>query len=135
PFQFAGLGMMASLGRRSGVADILGFRFSGFPAWLAWRGYYLSQLPGTARKLRVFLDWSLDLVFPRDIAQMDFQTPRNLRVHHYEPGETVIAEGEIGRQLFIVKNGEAEVFHPGGETGEAEVVALLHRGEVFGEKA
>jgi NADH:ubiquinone reductase (H+-translocating) len=44
-------------------------RFSGFFAWLLWRGIYLSKLPGAERKLRVLLDWSIGLFFPPDIVQ------------------------------------------------------------------
>ncbi len=42
-------------------------RFSGFFAWFLWRSIYLSKLPGLDRKLRVMIDWTLDLFFPRDI--------------------------------------------------------------------
>ena len=41
---------------------------SGFLAWFAWRTVYLAKLPGWVRRLRVALDWTLDLFFPRDIA-------------------------------------------------------------------
>jgi NADH dehydrogenase len=135
PFDFGALGMFASLGRRSAVADIFGLRFTGFPAWVAWRGYYLSQLPGFIRKLRVAIDWGLDLFFPRDIAQIETALPGRLRMDHYEPGEIIIAKHEIGRELFIVKAGEVEVFQP-AESGTTEVsIAVLTRGDVFGEKA
>jgi NADH dehydrogenase len=134
-FDFGTLGMFASLGKRSAVADMFGMHISGFFAWVAWRGYYLSQLPGFVRKVRVFLDWTLDLVFPRDIAQMEAVKRNRLRIDHYEPGEIVINKHEIGRELFIVKAGEVEVFQP-SENGAAEVsVATLGRGQVFGEKA
>jgi NADH dehydrogenase len=135
PFDFGTLGMFASLGRRSAVADILGLRFSGFFAWLAWRGYYLSQLPGFVRKLRVFLDWSLDLFFPRDIAQIETLPVNRMRLDHYEPGEIVIKEHEIGRELFIIKAGEVEVFHPAENSGSETFVTTLTVGDVFGEKA
>jgi hypothetical protein len=49
------------------VADILGWRFHGFFAWWLWRTIYLCKLPGLERKVRVALDWTLDLFFPRDI--------------------------------------------------------------------
>jgi len=67
PFAFATLGQLVPLGRRSAVADILGWRFHGFFAWWLWRTVYLWKLPGLERKVRVALDWTLDLVFPRDI--------------------------------------------------------------------
>jgi NADH dehydrogenase len=135
PFHARNLGMLASLGRRSAVADILGIRFSGFFAWLAWRGYYLSQLPGFVRKLRVLLDWVIDLFFPRDIAQIQPARGNRLRIDHYEPGDLIIRMGEIGRELYIIRSGEVEVVRPAGDAGNESIVATLGRGEVFGEKA
>jgi NADH dehydrogenase len=70
PFRFKTLGMLAAIGRRAGVAEILGLRFSGIIAWLLWRGIYLSKLPGVQNKVRVSLDWALDLVFSKDIVQL-----------------------------------------------------------------
>ena len=66
PFKFKSLGLLAGLGRRSAVAEIFGFKFSGFVAWWLWRTIYLMKLPGFERKLRVAIDWTLDLFFPRD---------------------------------------------------------------------
>src|SRR6516225_4036142 len=67
PFIYRPLGMLASLGRRSAVAEICGFKFSGFLAWWLWRTIYLFKLPGLERKVRVAMDWTLDLFFRRDI--------------------------------------------------------------------
>ena len=50
-----------------GVARILGFNFSGFFAWWMWRTVYLSKLPGLDKKVRVAFDWTLDLLFPKDV--------------------------------------------------------------------
>jgi len=69
-FAFPGLGQLAAIGRRAGVAQILGFRFSGFMAWLLWRSIYLAKLPRLERKVRVALDWALDLVFSKDLVQL-----------------------------------------------------------------
>jgi len=44
-------------------------RFSGLLAWFMWRGIYLSKLPGLERKIRVLMDWTIELFFPRDIVQ------------------------------------------------------------------
>jgi len=52
------------------VAEILGFKFSGFVAWWLWRTIYLMKLPGFERKVRVAIDWTLDLFFPRDIVYL-----------------------------------------------------------------
>jgi NADH dehydrogenase len=70
PFRFKALGLLAGLGRRSAVAEIFGLRFSGFIAWWLWRTIYLMKLPGFERKLRVAIDWTLDLFFARDIVYL-----------------------------------------------------------------
>src|SRR5438309_7549070 len=50
-----------------GVARIFGFNFSGFFAWWMWRTIYLTKLPGLDKKIRVAFDWTLDLLFPKDL--------------------------------------------------------------------
>jgi NADH:ubiquinone reductase (H+-translocating) len=70
PFRFKILGLLAAIGRRTGVAEILGFHFSGILAWWLWRGIYISKLPGFQKKVRVAIDWTLDLVFSKDIVQL-----------------------------------------------------------------
>ena len=69
PFRFKTLGLLASIGRRTGVARILGVNFSGFVAWWLWRTIYLLKLPRIEKKLRVALDWTLDLFFSKDFVQ------------------------------------------------------------------
>lgn len=69
-FQHKSLGLLAGLGRRSAVAEIAGLRFSGFLAWWLWRTIYLLKMPGFERKVRIGLDWLLDLFFPRDIVYL-----------------------------------------------------------------
>ena len=70
PFRFRSFGMFVSLGHRSAVAEVRGLRFSGFPAWWLWRTVYLAKLPTVDRRVRVAIDWTLDLVFARDFAQL-----------------------------------------------------------------
>ncbi|MGH9157345.1 MAG: NAD(P)/FAD-dependent oxidoreductase [Acidimicrobiales bacterium] len=67
PFRFRSIGTLVALGHRTAVAEVRGRRFSGLAAWLLWRGVYLAKLPGLEKKLRVLIDWSIDLAFPRDI--------------------------------------------------------------------
>ncbi|MGD9590624.1 MAG: NAD(P)/FAD-dependent oxidoreductase [Pyrinomonadaceae bacterium] len=69
PFVFETIGQLAALGRRTGVAQIFGINFSGFIAWWLWRTIYLMKLPRFEKKLRVALDWTLDLVFHKDPVQ------------------------------------------------------------------
>jgi NADH dehydrogenase len=82
PFVFATLGQLATIGRRTGVANILGLNFSGFIAWWLWRTIYLSKLPRLEKKVRVALDWTLDLLFSKDLVQ--FMTLRAPSVSHEE---------------------------------------------------
>lgn len=77
PFHYTSLGTMASLGARRGVAQLPGgFVVTGFLAWVMWRTYYLARLPGLDRQVRVALDWTLGLIFPRDIAELRLYTER-----------------------------------------------------------
>jgi len=69
PFSFKTLGLLAAIGRRTGVARILGVNFSGFLAWFLWRGIYWSKLPRTEKKIRVAIDWALDVFFSKDFVQ------------------------------------------------------------------
>ena len=74
PFRFKTLGQMATIGRRAGVANVLGLHFSGVLAWLMWRTIYLAKLPRLEKKIRVLIDWNLDLFFPRDLVQLSSPT-------------------------------------------------------------
>jgi NADH:ubiquinone reductase (H+-translocating) len=67
-FRYRTLGQLAAIGRRTGVANVLGVNFSGFFAWWLWRTIYLSKLPRLEKKVRVALDWTLDLCFAKDFA-------------------------------------------------------------------
>ncbi len=66
-FRFRAIGILVALGHHTAVADIRGRQFSGLAAWLLWRGIYLAKLPGLEKRIRVLLDWLIDLAFPRDI--------------------------------------------------------------------
>jgi NADH dehydrogenase len=84
PFHYRTLGMMAALGGRRAVAQLPGNRvLTGFLAWFLWRTYYLARLPGLDRRLRVAFDWTLELLFPRDIAELRVGEPE---AAYHEPG-------------------------------------------------
>jgi NADH dehydrogenase len=69
PFAFHSLGALCVVGHQTACAEIRGRRFSGLLAWFMWRAIYLGKLPGTERKVRVLVDWIIELFFPRDIVQ------------------------------------------------------------------
>jgi NADH dehydrogenase len=64
------LGQVATLGRHTGIAEVLGIRLRGFLGWWVTRTYHLFQLPLFSRKLRVVSDWTVGLFFRRDIAEL-----------------------------------------------------------------
>jgi len=70
PFAYRTMGQMAIVGERTGVADVMGLRFEGFIAWFLWRTYYLMRIPQLEKRLRVVLDWTLDLFFKRDLVKL-----------------------------------------------------------------
>ena len=84
PFKFKTLGQLAAIGRRTGVARILGVNFSGFIAWFLWRGIYWSKLPRAEKKVRVAIDWALDVFFSKDFVQ--YLDQRALAISQTETG-------------------------------------------------
>ena len=69
-FEYHSKGQMAIIGKRTGIATFLGMNISGFWAWLLWRNVYLSKISTLDKKIRVFLDWTIDLFFDRDISRL-----------------------------------------------------------------
>ncbi|HZD51188.1 MAG TPA: NAD(P)/FAD-dependent oxidoreductase [Silvibacterium sp.] len=75
-FHFDSLGALCVVGHQTACAELTvpfardkAMRFSGLLAWLMWRGIYLGKLPGLERKIRVLVDWTVELFFPKDIVQ------------------------------------------------------------------
>ena len=78
-----------NLGRYKAVANVMGVDLRGFPAWWLARTYHMSQIPGTARKVRAVVDWTIGLPFARDIAEVgSIGQPRPLRAAAYERSGT-----------------------------------------------
>jgi hypothetical protein len=69
-FDYKTRGVLTLIGRRNGVGILLGYRVHGFTAWWFWRAYYLSNLPTVEKKLRVMVDWFVDLFFKRDVTRL-----------------------------------------------------------------
>ena len=128
-FSFAGLGKLGSLGHHSAVAEVFGMHVSGLPAWLLWRTIYLMKLPGLDRKLRVAIDWTSALLFPTDLVQLRTQPSDNITSVHYEAGDVIFEQGDVGDCMFVVRSGEIEVVRDGTR------IAVLGEGEYFGEAA
>ena len=94
PFSFKTIGLLASIGRRTGVARIFGINFSGFFAWWLWRTIYLSKLPGLDKKVRVAFDWTLDLLFRKDVCAVHDRRPRSDRYSGARPHDETGNNGD-----------------------------------------
>jgi NADH dehydrogenase len=128
PFHFRGLGELASLGHHAAAAEILGLKFSGFFAWWLWRSIYLMKLPGLERKLRVLLDWTLDLFFPADITALQVRPTQVLKMMRVETGDALCHAGEPAFSFYIVKAGRIELRGAGGAV-ERTLTAGRHFGK------
>jgi NADH dehydrogenase len=88
-FSYRQIGSFVNLGRYKAVGQIRSYRFRGFPAWWMARTYHLSQIPGTARKIRAVVDWTVGLPFQRDLAEVgSIGHPRPLAAEVYARGGT-----------------------------------------------
>ncbi|MFL5304537.1 MAG: FAD-dependent oxidoreductase [Polyangia bacterium] len=135
-FDFKGLGKMGSLGRRNAVAEIFGISLSGFVAWFVWRTIYLLKMPGWGRRLKVATSWTLDLFLQPELVELRLGGTGGAIHEHFESGQTVFNEGELGDRVYILLSGQAEVVRrrPNGLGGEQRL-ATLSAGECFGEMA
>ncbi|MGH9940846.1 MAG: FAD-dependent oxidoreductase [Pyrinomonadaceae bacterium] len=133
PFVFKDLGKMGALGHRSAVAEIMGVPVSGFLAWFLWRSIYLMKLPGWGRRLKVATSWTLDLCLPAELVQLKLGNSTGVTKEHFEPGQSIFRQGDVGDRIYIIAGGTAEVVR---EEGGREIkLAELGPGEYFGEMA
>ena len=133
-FAFPGLGQLCLVGHRSGVAELAGgIKLSGFIAWVMWRNIYLSKLPSWDRKLRVGLNWGLDMILPRDMTQLNLSRSQAINQVHYEPGDFIFRQGDVGNFFYVVSSGQVEILREKGN--QVAGLATLGPGEHFGEAA
>jgi NADH:ubiquinone reductase (H+-translocating) len=83
-FDYKPMGSLASLGHRQAVAQVMGLKLAGLPAWFMWRGIYLSKLPRFSRKVQVGLDWVGDLFNPAEISFLPVSDAALLRRREQE---------------------------------------------------
>jgi NADH:ubiquinone reductase (H+-translocating) len=135
PFRFKVLGQLCSIGGYSAVAEMFGMRISGFLGWVLWRGVYLLKLPTWSRRIKVALDWAWDVVFPRDLSFLNTDETRLLTHAFYRPGDFIHRQGEPARVFSVIEEGEVEILQATEADPQAKVVAVLGKGDFFGEGA
>jgi NADH dehydrogenase len=128
PFSFKNLGMLASLGNRSAVAEIMGVRVSGFVAWVLWRAIYLAKLPTLSRKLEVVVDWAWTALFSPNIVQLPMSRTGGVGLAHYAAGEFIFHKGDPIGNVFGIQSGTAGVYLD----ESAPPAVVLQPGEHFG---
>jgi NADH:ubiquinone reductase (H+-translocating) len=135
PFRFKALGQLCSIGGYQAVAEMLGVHISGFVAWLLWRGVYLFKLPTWSRRIKVGLDWSWDVLFPRDLSFLNTDTTQQATHAYYRPGDFIHRQGEPARVFSIIEEGQVEALQKDSQTSDIKLVAVLGKGDFFGEGA
>jgi NADH dehydrogenase len=70
PFRYKTLGVFVDMGRHQAVASTLGIKWRGFPAWFLARTYHMANMPGSKRKARLLVDWTVSLLFSRDTSEL-----------------------------------------------------------------
>ena len=132
-FAFEGLGTLGSLGHGAAVAQIFGIKLSGLIAWFLWRCIYLMKMPGWNRKVRISTDWLLHLLFPPELAQTKVAFEYGIKNQHFEPGDIVFQQGDLGDSVYVIQEGECDVLRD--KDGLPELLATLKHGDYFGEMA
>ena len=101
PFRYRTMGQLATLGHFNGIGTIGPFRIQGFLAWVAWRSYYLWRLPRLEKRLRVATDWTVDMIFGRDISQIQTYaatSPQSRDIHVASYGQGPSGAPELKAQ-------------------------------------
>jgi len=135
PFRFKALGQLCSIGGYQAVAEMFGMRVSGFLAWFLWRGVYLFKLPTWSRRVKVALDWAWDLLFPRDLSFLNTDSAQQFYHTYYRPGDFIQRQGESARFFSAIEEGEVEILKTTEQNAEPKIVAVLGKGDFFGEAA
>jgi len=131
PFFFKPLGALASIGNHKAVAQVMGMKLSGLPAWILWRGIYLGKMPTLVRKVQIAFDWLWQLIFPRDIVQLEVWPTERFGRAHYETGQYVFKKGEPADRFYMIEGGRAGVYLD----DDGPMINTLGPGDHFGEAA
>jgi NADH:ubiquinone reductase (H+-translocating) len=135
PFYFKPLGMLCAIGGHNAVAEMLGFKLSGFITWWIWRTVYLMKLPSFSRRVKVAMDWTWELLFSRDITGVKIDTANRVHDAYFASGSYIFQKGDPATDFYVIESGEVEVMRS-IEPGKApETVAVFGAGDFFGEMA
>jgi NADH dehydrogenase len=124
PFRFRPQGLLASIGRNNGVAEIYGFQFSGRLAWMMWRAIYLSKIPTLPAKIGIALDWTIAALFRPPVARIRIAGGGPGGREHYASGDAIHDSDRVS----LVESGRVEVYLANTKKPLAE----FQEGDYFG---
>ena len=131
-FEYKSKGSLASLGMSKAVADVYGMKLSGTFAWLLWRGFYLSFLPGFSAKFRVGVNWLLNSIMPPNLVQLRMPPPATRYIHFWK-GDKVFEPGMLIDGFYTVISGSFKLTIDNPDTDE-HFEKVFGPGEHFGER-
>ena len=132
-FHYSSKGSLASLGAGRGVAEVYGIKLTGRLAWLLWRVYYISFLPGMQTRISVLWNWLMDGFSPRSVVQINSEKPQDARYVLYRAGDRIYENGARSDGFYTIASGSVEITGIDPKTGE-ETSRVLIAGDHFGER-
>ena len=114
PFVYNTLGMMGSLGHSRAFGQLLKVRVHGVLAWFVRRTYYLLQMPGWSRRLRIMIDWTFALLFRPDIVKISLDSEDGASQCSARRSPSWRGDGERGAPARQSRRAEASRTSPMG---------------------
>ena len=108
--------MMGSLGHGKAFGQLLKVRVRGILAWFVRRTYYLLQMPGWGRRLRIMIDWTFALLFRPDIVKISLDSEAALLLRDAADSDVVAKSPDTIRSGIQLDNGHRADSKPVAET-------------------
>ena len=132
-FKYISKGSLASLGAGRGVAEVFGIKLTGRAAWLLWRVYYISFLPGMQTRISVLWNWLMDWFSSRSVVQINSEDEQSARYVLYRAGDRIYETGARADGFYTVISGSVQITGIDKNTGK-ETSRVIEAGEHFGER-
>lgn len=130
PFSYIGIGQGVSIGKRTAVVELKGFRIKGILAWILWRVLLVYYFPTWDRRLRLIADWAIWPIVGRDIVEMGIgnEDDMGLKNNRYPAGEKISDLKSSDNFEHLITKGEVELIYDG------IIIDTLVKGEYIREK-
>ena len=132
-FKYNSKGSLASLGAGRGVAEVFGIKLTGRTAWLLWRVYYISFLPGMQTRISVLWNWLMDFFSRRSVVQINSEKQQGARYVLYRAGDRIYEKDARADGFYTIISGSVQITGIDENTGK-ETSRILGAGEHFGER-